>query len=120
MTTRFLNYPAGSGIRVYSRFLMSKLGYRPADEDRRRACDTSILTNLRQVYPELRIEHREIDPRQIVDWKSPSENLNPYEAISHRYREESSCDPFVELADVFPAEALEEMAGHYSLQLVPA
>jgi hypothetical protein len=26
---------------------------------------------------------------------------------------ESTCDPFEQLADVYPAEALEEMAAHY-------
>jgi hypothetical protein len=43
MTAKFLNYPGGCGIRVYPREVMERLGYRPADEDRARGCDTSIL-----------------------------------------------------------------------------
>jgi hypothetical protein len=120
MTARYLNYPGGCGIRVYSRQIMAHLGYRPADEDRPRACDTSILVNVQRAYPALRIEHREIDPRQIVDWKSHGANLNPYESIDRRHRSRGSSDPFTELAEVFPADALEEMATHYARVLVPA
>ena len=53
--------------------VMARSGYRPADEDRRRGCDTSMLVNLRTGEADLRVEHRDIDPRQIVDWKSPAE-----------------------------------------------
>jgi hypothetical protein len=122
MTAHFLDYPGGCGIRVYSRQVMATLGYRPADEDRERACDTSILVNLKRAHPALKVEHRPIDPRQIVDWKSPSEQLNPHDSIVRRYRPRLISDPFVDLADVFPEEALAEMAVHYGRdrELVPA
>jgi hypothetical protein len=111
MTTRHLNYPGGSGIRVYPRQVMRALNYRPADEDRKRACDTSILTNLGRTRGFTMI-HRDIDPRQIVDWKTSGEQLNPYESLA-RHRADPATDPFEALADVFPAESLEEMAAHY-------
>jgi len=120
MTTRFLDYEGGCGIRVYPRQVMAHRNFRPADEDRQRACDTSTLLNLRKAHPRLRVEHRDIDPRQIVDWKSPGIQLNPYGTIEARHRGEDFGDPFEALADVFPTDALDEMAFHYTRELVAA
>lgn len=115
MTSRFLSYDGGCGIRVYPRRVMAHVGYRPADEDRKRACDTSILTNVRRAFPRLQVTHASTDARQIVDWKSPGEQLNSYEALNV-HRPELRADPFVELAGVFPDEALREMRKHYQRQ----
>lgn len=119
MTTRLIRYPGGSGIRVYPRSVMEKVGvlsdrvpYRPADEGLGRGCDTAILYSVQRAVPDLRIEHLHIDPRQIVDWKTPGANLNPYETL-RRHRQESVCDPFEALKGVYPDEALAEMAAHY-------
>ena len=43
-----LGYLGGVGVRVYPRQLLEPTGYRPADEDRTRNCDFSILHNTRQ------------------------------------------------------------------------
>ena len=118
ITVRHLNNQGGCGIRIYPRQVMAKLGYRPADEDRRRGCDTSILINLK-IGGALRfIEHRDIDPLQIVDWKTAGANLNPYdEVIARHKRELTRDDPFEVLAGRYPAEALEEMQAHYGMVL---
>jgi hypothetical protein len=118
MTAKFLNYQGGCGIRVYPREVMGRLGYRPADEDRARGCDTSILTNLSMEYErqhtrQLKIVHADCDPRQIVDWKSTSVQLNRYHDLRRHKTVGPPTDPFEALADIFPAEALEEMAAHY-------
>lgn len=112
MTTRFLGYPGGAGIRIYPRQIIEQAGYRVADEDRPRGCDTSILYNARARVPGLQIAYREIDPRQIVDWKTDGANLNPYDTLS-RHRMESASDPFEELVGFYPDAALDEMAAHY-------
>lgn len=112
LTERFLNYDGGAGIRIYPRRLLSALDYRPADEDRVRGCDTSILTNLKRAR-RLRVEHREIDPRLIVDWKSAGGNRNPYSEVAGRWRGSEPADPFDALRGVFPDVALDEMAIHY-------
>lgn len=112
LTERFLNYPGGSGIRIYPRRVLEALEYRPADEDRIRGCDTSILVNLTRART-FRLEHRAIDPRSIVDWKSPDVQRNPYADVAARWRGGPPTDPFETLRDVFPAEALDEMAAHY-------
>lgn len=112
MVQRFVNVRGGCGIRIYPRQLFETLAYRPADEDRYRACDTSIITNLWNVVRP-KIEHRDLDPRQIVDWKSSDLQLNPYESLTFHRTFANPQDPFEALSDLYPAEALEEMAEHY-------
>ena len=119
-----VDYPGGCGIRIYPRQVMAKLGYRPADEDRYRACDTSTLVNIQRAYDEanapLSVLHPWNDPRHIVDWKSAEEQLTPYEGIVRRYSSITKPDPFKVLSKVFPAEAISAMQGHYSSHLVAA
>ena len=116
-------YVGGCGIRVYPREVVSRLGYRPADEDRGRGCDTSILTNLQRRLKFMRVDHLEIDSLQIVDWKSPDQQINSYEGV-RRWRGREGDDPFEVLQGVFPDEALQEMQAHYAQtrerELVPA
>lgn len=120
LTCRYLGYKGGAGIRIYPRQLMHAVGFRPADEDRERACDTSILVNLQRKHGEgLKVLHPDNDARQIVDWKSRGEQLNTYESLSI-HRGEVLGDPFAELREFFPAESLEEMQAHYQTELVAA
>lgn len=120
LTVRHLKNEGGCGIRVYPRAMMRRAGFRPADEDRKRGCDTSILVNLKRVGAVRRIEHRDIDPLHIVDWKSPGEQLNTYDQIHARHRAEHVASPFDALAGRFPDEALDEMQAHYANRLVLA
>lgn len=110
-----LTNTGGSGIRIYPRQLMAPLGYRPADEDRARGCDTSILVNLMRCHGDgMRIDdQRVVHDRAIVDWKSPSEQLNSFAEVGRRHPFAVGADPFVELAGLYPDEALAEMAAHY-------
>lgn len=114
MTVRFLDYDGGAGIRVYPNEVVARLGYRPADEDRKRGCDTSILSNLKRRHRFLRVEHGKIDPRQLVDWKSHGEQLNTYDDLG-RHRRERVLDPFVALRGIYPDDSLEEMRAHYGV-----
>jgi hypothetical protein len=119
LTVRKINSEGGCGIRIWPRQIMARVGYRPADEDRKRGCDTSILVNTRREFPHFRVEHRDLDPLQIVDWKSAGENLNPYETLS-RHRSELSRDPFQVLEGRYPTAALTAMAAHYGSVAVAA
>jgi hypothetical protein len=114
LTTRHILYDGGCGIRIYPRMVMQSVGYRPADEDRRRGCDTSILVNLRKAGALRRIEHRTVDPLQIVDWKSRDDQVTSYMEIAGRHRAGLNADPFNALAGRFPDEALDEMRDHYA------
>jgi hypothetical protein len=111
----------GSGIRIFPRQLLETVGYRPADEDRRRGCDMSILANVRRANPDLEVRHWHLHNRQIVDWKTPGTQLNSYKEVTAIHGADSPADPFVELAEFYPAEALNEMRSYYaSLALVAA
>ena len=113
LTVRRINSEGGCGIRIWPRQLFKASGYRPADEDRKRGCDTSILVNTRRANGDaMRVEHRDLDPLQIVDWKSPGQNLNPYDTLA-RHKQELRRDPFQVLAGRYPQDLLDEMAVHY-------
>jgi hypothetical protein len=117
ITTSFLDYVGGSGIRIIPRDLVAPLGYRPADEDRKRGCDTSILRNLRRHHGDaLRVVHYHLHDQQIVDWKTPDENLNDYRAVTIARQTPVGLDPFEVLAGVYPDEALDAMRAHYARQ----
>jgi hypothetical protein len=107
-----VRYRGGCGIRIYPRHLLARCHYRPADEDRSRGCDTSILFNVEHETRDVRVTHRDLHSRQIVDWKSPGGNLNDYAQVGV-WRTEIAEDPFVELADVYPQESLEAMRELY-------
>lgn len=115
-----VGYAGGCGMRVYPRELMALVGYRPADEDRKRACDTSILNNVRREWQarhpgyDLLIAHLDTDPRQIVDWKTEGVQINDYRNITGVWRGERHDDPFEVLAGVYPDEALEDMRAFYA------
>lgn len=117
ITTSFLGYVGGAGIRIIPRELVAPLGYRPADEDRKRACDTSILRNLRVHHGDaLHVKHYHLHDFQIVDWKTPDANLNRYEAVTQARQSPFGLDPFETLADFYPDDALEAMRGYYAEQ----
>jgi hypothetical protein len=118
MTSVTLGNPGGCGIRVYPAAMMRTLGYRPADEDRPRGCDTSILTNLREHVPDLKVMHLRTDPRQIVDWKTDGHQLNEYDEVLRRHRGTAQADVFERLADIYQADALDQMRHHYHGALV--
>ncbi len=115
-----LDNKGGCGIRIYPRQLLAPLGYRPADEDRTRACDTSILVNVQKTNHSMQVAHRHLHDRQIVDWKSDREQLNSYGSIAARHRIRETTDPFEALAGIYPAEALDEVREHYARRLVAA
>lgn len=116
-----IGYAGGSGIRIIPRQLLEAVGYRPADEDRKRGCDTSILANIRHANPSLEVRHWHLHTRQIVDWKTPGIQLNSYKEVTAIHGADLPADPFVELADFYPAEALDEMRSYYEdLALVVA
>lgn len=140
IVSREIDYAGGVGIRVYPWQMVArrrKLGrdretgrwvyappFRPADEDLRRACDTSILVNVRRTYRNGApfIRYGDVHDFQIVDWKSPAEQLNGWDQIVGRFsRGTAPSDPFETLRTVFPADALEEMRAIYGARtLAPA
>ncbi len=107
-----VDYDGGCGVRIYPRRLVQALGYRPADEDRARGCDTSILVNVKRAVRQTEIAHRDVHDLQIVDFKSPDEQLNAYADV-RRWRKRF-VEPWSELASVYPLEAVSAMREHYA------
>lgn len=104
-----VTYTGGVGIRVIPAPLLAKASYRPADEDRKRAIDTSTLHGLTTANGGMpRLVALDVHPLQIVDWKSSSTQLNSYGELQGHRRDESS-DPFGDLSAVYPADAIAEM-----------
>jgi hypothetical protein len=113
-----LSYEGGAGIRVYPRQLLQPTGYRPADEDRRRGCDTSILWNTRHEYHRehgglLRVVYGDLHTRQIVDWKTAEDQMNTYTNVASRHSRNEQGDPFLMLDGLYPADLLDRMEAHY-------
>jgi hypothetical protein len=103
----------GSGVRIYPSELLEPLGYRPADEDRRTGCDTSILVQVMRANPRASIDYRYLHDRQIVDWKTQAQQLNSYATAVRLRRVTRAPNPFEQLAGVYPAAALREMLTLY-------
>jgi hypothetical protein len=89
--------------------MLKPLRYRPAEEDRDRAIDTSVITRLGAHYGHApRVEYFDLHPLQIVDFKSDTQ-LNSYEDCLAYLGGGESHDPFGDLAAAYPAEAIDEM-----------
>jgi len=99
----------GWGIRVYPAWAVRLAGYRPAEEDIRAGCDTSIMLNLRR--HNIPVSCGDTHDRQIVDWKTQGEQLHAYRHVS--VNAATQPDPFSALAPHYPASALNEMRALY-------
>lgn len=131
LVTRDIDYRGGVGIRIYPRAMMARQRqvfrnpdmfaprYRPAEEDLKRGCDTSILVNVTRTYNGNGplIVYADRHAHQIVDWKSPTNQLNSWgDIVSRFHRGVAPADPFEILRGVFPDEALDEMRAHYGIR----
>jgi hypothetical protein len=109
-------YDGGDGVRIFPRQVLERVKFRPAEDSRNRAIDTSIMHNLR------RFNHGNLPPLryfdasywQIVDWKTPGDQLNAYHAC-YAYQCEPERDTWETLKDRYPADALDEMRSVYGL-----
>lgn len=106
-----ITYEAGIGIRIIPVSALRRLGCRPAEEDRARAIDTSVLVRLTAAIP-MRLEYHDLHPLQIVDWKSDTQ-LNSYRDCLRFLDGKESRRPFDDLAGTYPADALAEMRAVY-------
>lgn len=99
-----IGWKGGAGVRVIPSSLIARAGYRPCEEDRRRACDTSTLEGIKRAsrgrFPDMVSLDRH--PLQIVDFKSGSEQLNSYRSMVGGRRRTETENVWDELAAVFP------------------
>jgi len=109
MAKLHIPYPGGDGIRIIQTRTLKPLRYRPADDRRVRAIDTSIGKNLGRV----RFNYLDIDPLQIVEFKSPDEQLNTYKR-SLIYAEGASPVPWRKLAERYGKEPVSQIRDLYA------
>jgi len=109
-------YEGGDGVRIFPRSLLEMVRFRPAENDRNRAIDTSIMQRLQRFHLGELPPRRYFDanPYQIVDWKTPGDQLNTYHACV-AYRSERERDTWETLTDRYPREALDEMKAVYGV-----
>lgn len=103
-------YLAGCGIRIIPREKIAAAGYRPCEEDRQQALDSSTMSGLKKAngsFPKL--EELDVHPLQIVDWKSSENQLHPYSEVAPWRKGAEELDPFEALAEHYPPWALEAM-----------
>lgn len=115
-----ISYPGGSGIRVVPTALFEGVRYRPAEDDRLRAIDTSIYLRLRRANGrEPRISYVDRDPLQSVGFTSADEQLNDYDGQRAAFgRGDEIHDPWSYIAERYPAEAVAEMRELYAQRMV--
>lgn len=106
-------YDGGDGVRVIPTELLRPFNYRPAVEDASRAIDTSVWMRLKRTA---KFTYHDVDPLQIVDFKSDTQ-LNSYERVS-KYREgEEHDDPWSELALLYPEDSVSAMRDFYATRV---
>lgn len=106
-------YEGGDGVRVLPRQMLEPFGFRPAENRRERAIDTSIMRRLSSVRVPS-VVYFDAHPFQIVDWKTAGAQLNTYQACLS-FASGPETDPWETLAGRYPVEALDEMRAIYGL-----
>lgn len=112
-------YEGGDGVRLIATETLRPLRFRPADDDRARAIDTSVLMNLCRVGKPKLVYH-DLHSLQVVDWKSPDEQLNAFEPCLRYADEPIDLDPHAALESVYPAAAIAEMRALHSSRMAIA
>lgn len=101
-------WKTAAGPKIIPRDLIAAAGYRPAEEDRKRAIDASTIEGIKRAighWPHM--VECDIHDLQIVDWKSHGDQLNSFRMVCG-YREREA-DLWAALGEFYPAEALDEM-----------
>lgn len=115
-----ITYQGGDGIRIFPRLMLAQVGFRPAAEDRNRAIDTATNNALSRAG-QIQYVYHDTHPLAIVDFKSP-DNLNDYDGCRRLFgrRHGESLNPWDDLAEFYPADAIREMRAVYSRELAAA
>lgn len=121
LQTLRIAYDGGDGVRVFPTSLLEPVGFRPAEDDRSRAIDTSVFRRLSTAHGgRPRLVYHDLHPLQIVDFKSPNGQLNEYaDSRVHADGPEDS-DPWATLAEHYPLESVQEMMALHERRLVAA
>lgn len=98
-----VDYDGGDGIRIIPRKLLERCRFRPAEEHRKRAIDTSVWRTLQRTTAGFEFVYAE-DPLNIVQFQSVTPQLNQYAALKKRFRNRELDRPFDVLRSRYPAD----------------
>lgn len=108
-----IKYEAGDGCRLYPTSLFRHLNYRPVDEDRHRAIDTSTLMRVKK-NQQIKLVYHDLHPLQIVDFKTRGAQLNPFDGCL-AFGDDTQVDPVPALLERYPSVAVDEMQAAYGV-----
>jgi hypothetical protein len=117
-----IRYDGGDGIRTIPSYLLEDLAYRPAEEDRERAVDTSIWTRLGRVHGgRPPFHYTDVHDMQIIGFQSPDTQLNDYSGLLKGFQDgPERADHWERLGDHYPEEAVAEVRDLYARRTVAA
>lgn len=98
-----VNYTGGDGIRILPRRLLEPCRFRPAEEDRARAIDTSVFRTVTRTCRGFRFVYAIDDPLSIVQFQSHGLQLNPYAALKKRFPHQAHTDVWERLGARYEA-----------------
>ena len=115
-----VSYPGGDGIRTIPAALLAPLGYRPAEDDRPRAIDTSIWQQMtRALGAAPKFHHVDLREMQVVSFQSADEQLNGYRELRARFpRGAERADVWDELGRHYWNDAVDEVREVYERRRV--
>lgn len=107
-------YRGGDGVRIFPRNMLQKVGFRPVEDERARAIDTSMFRRLgKELGKNPKVVYRDRHHLQIVDFKSDQSQLTTYESCC-TFQTGAEVEPFSALAKYFPSESIAEMRNLYA------
>jgi hypothetical protein len=105
-----VTYDGGDGIRCMPAALLEVLSFRPCDEDRNRATDTSMRDRLgRRLGRKPPFQYIDLHPLQIVSFQSTEQQLNTYDDLAMAFGVGESLSPWDDLATVYSSQAIAEV-----------
>ncbi|HKN43221.1 MAG TPA: glycosyltransferase [Propionibacteriaceae bacterium] len=121
MVTLNVGYEGGDGIRCLPTELLEVLDFRPCDEDKQRATDTSMRDRLKsRTGKALSFIYLDLHPMQIVSFQSADQQLNDYEDLKQSFGALEYKRPFERLARVYSAQALQEVRDVFERRMAVA
>jgi hypothetical protein len=114
-------YRGGDGVRMLPRLVLERAGFRPAADERDRAIDGSMSDRLAErPGARLRYVYRDLDPLQIVDFKSHGRGQRTSYQACLDFATGEHDDPWTLVGSAYPGELVEEIRSCYAERRVAA
>lgn len=108
-----IDYAGGDGIRIIPRKMLEPSRFRPADDRKERAIDTSVWLTMNRTAPGYEFEYAR-DPLSIVQFQSHAPQLNTYQALVDRFGQGEPQEPWSVLRTRYPSRFVEAAKAMYA------